>query len=474
MSSSQGPSQDWMQLPRGQFLTLLHVKDGVASTSLPEEFQLTDTDRGLLMGRILNDEDYWDRLLKGYIRLGAEPTLDWIIPVHRTQGPGFQTAFVKFIERVYQEPRMSRKGDKLIGTFKWFIQNPDNIHASSASDLELVSDSDVVTDTPQFYQSHSACPRPPIDHLTEMLKWLTSGPRLNSYHIKNICKMIDMLVAKGAVIDLHQNRFIEEYPRINPDAKKIPDNAVEIAMMPQCPASFLQTFLSTQSPEEQNFTRRSPVWRASGPILPRGMHYAVTSVEWIVTRIVQDLFNENKYDGPTVCIRHQYLQKLILLLNPAWTEYEECEALTQLVEVVEEVEPLFEVDVIGQLYKSDLFAAEVWFKLCRAVPGLASDVYQAECDRQTAEFGNRRHRFVIDKSWDPRIQWMEGEFKKHISDADADLAVNRDLKNAWKMMIFERGEDRQWWEIEDQDKWYVSIHEVRKTIERDPLYGVVF
>lgn len=68
---------------------------------------------------------------------------------------------------------------------------------------------------------------------------------------------------------------------------------------------------------------------------------------------------------------------------------------------------------------------------------------------------------------------MEGEFKKHISDADADLAVNRDLKNAWKMMIFERGEDRQWWEIEDQDKWYVSIHEVRKTIERDPLYGVV-
>ena len=146
-----------MQLPRAQFLTLLHVNDAVASTGLPEEFQPTDTDRGILMGRILNNEVYWNRLLNGYIRLGAEPTLDWIIPVHRTQGPGFQTAVVKFIERAYQEPRKSCKGDKLIGMFKWFIQNPDDIHALSASDLELVSASDVMTDTPQFYQTYSAC-----------------------------------------------------------------------------------------------------------------------------------------------------------------------------------------------------------------------------------------------------------------------------------------------------------------------------
>ncbi|RFN45240.1 7alpha-cephem-methoxylase p8 chain [Fusarium flagelliforme] len=447
MSSSQGPSQGWMQVPQGQFLTLLNLDDGVTPASLPEQFQLTDPDRNILMGRIINNPVYWDRLLNGYIKLGAEPTLDWLTPVHRTQGPGFQTAVVKFIERVYQSPRMPCEGNQLIA-------------------------SDRMTDTAMFYQTHGPCPRPPIDHLTEMLKWLTSGPRLNSYRIGHVCKMIDMLVAKGAIIDLHQNRFIKEYPEVNPDAKKIPDNAVEIAMMPQCPVSFLQTFLSTQTHEEQRFTHMSPVWRASGPILPRGMHFAVTNMEWIVTRIFQDLFDENKYIGPSVCIRHQYFQKLLLLLDPAWTDYTEFNALTRLVEVVEEIEPLFEDKLSDQRRHWDPFAAQVWFRLCRAVSGLADDFYQDDCDQSTRDFGNRRHRFVIDKSWDPRIQWMEGEFEKHISDADSGLAVNRDLKNAWKTMIVERGDDCQWWEIEEQDKWYVSIDEVKQVIDRDPLYGV--
>ncbi|KAH7184748.1 uncharacterized protein B0J16DRAFT_362452 [Fusarium flagelliforme] len=462
MSSSQGPSQGWMLVPQGQFLTLLNLDDSVTLASLPEQFQLTDPDKYILMERILNNPVYWHRLLNGYIKL-----------VHRTQGPGFQTAVVKFIERVYQSPRMPCEGNQLIGMFKWFIQNRENVNALSASDLKPVSASDVMTDTPMFYQTHCACPRPPIDHLTEMLKWLTSGPRLNRYHISVICKMIDMLVAKGAIIDLHQNRFIEEYPEVNPDAKKIPDNAVEIAMMPQCPVSFLQTFLSTQTHEEQHFTHMGPVWRASGPILPRGMHFAVTNMECIVTRIFQDLFDENKYIGPSVCIRHQYFQKLLLLLDPAWTDYTEFNALTRLVEVVQEIEPLFEDKLSDQRRHWDPFAAQVWFRLCRAVSGLADDFYQDDCDQSTRDFGNRRHRFVIDKSWDPRIQWMEGEFEKHISDADSGLVVNRDLKNAWKTMIVERGDDCQWWEIEEQDKWYVSIDEVKQLLDRDPLYGVL-
>ncbi|KAJ4127806.1 hypothetical protein NW768_008081 [Fusarium equiseti] len=486
MPSSQGQSQGRMQVlsfllfppSQGQFqltpplTTLLDLGDGITTLNLPEHFQLAGPDRQILMQRILNDPTYWHRLLNGYIRLGAEPTLDWLTAVHRTQGPGRQTTVVKFIEQVYQNPRMSRDGAKLLGMFKWFIQNQKNIDAPSASDLEPVSASDLMIDTPPFYQTHCACPRPPIDHLTEMLKWLTSGPRLNNSHISVICKMIDMLVAKGAIIDLHQNRFIKEYPEVNPDAKKIPDNAVEIAMMPQCPVSFLHAFLSTQTHEEQRFTRMSPVWRASGPVLPRGMHFAVTNVEWIVTRVFQDLFGENKYIGPSVCIRHQYFQKLLLLLDPVWTDYTEFIALKRLSEVLEEIEPLFEDVFSEQLRSSDLFAAKVWFRLCRAVSGLADTVYQADCDNSTREFGNRRHRFVIDKSWDPRIQWMEGEFEKHISDADSDLAVNRDLKNAWKMMIVERGNDRQWWEIEEQDKWYVSFDEVKRVIESDPLHGV--
>jgi len=472
-SSSEAPSEGQIvRTIEGEVLLriLLALVDGVEPPNVPAFFQLTtDHDRRGLMERILNDHVHWHRLLNGYIKLGAEPTRDWLFLVHRAQESSVQTAFVRFLERVYQSPRMVCDGAKLIGMFELFIQNQENVNNVSASDLN--------PDAPQFYfyQTHGTCPRPPIDHLTEMLKCLTSGPRFNSYHISVVYKMIDMLVAKGAIIDLYQNRFIKQYPEINPNTKKIPDNAVEIAMMPQCPVSFLHTLLSTQRHEEQRFTRTSPTWRAPGPDLPRGMHFAVTNVEWIVTRIFQDLFDENKYVGPSVCMRHEYGQKLKLLLNPGWTDLTEFNALRQLLDVVEEIEPLFEDDISGELRKSDAFTAQVWFKLCRAVAGLADAVYQAECDRSTRDFGNRRHRFVIDKSWNPRIQWMEGEFEKHISDANSGLVevLNHNLKNVWQSLIVERGGAQlNWWEIEEQDKWYVSADEVERVIRGESLYGV--
>lgn len=70
---------------------------------------------------------------------------------------------------------------------------------------------------------------------------------------------------------------------------------------------------------------------------------------------------------------------------------------------------------------------------------------------------------------------MEGEFEKHISDANSGLAevLNHSLKSVWQRLIVERGGAQlDWWEIEEQDKWYVPADEVERDLRGESLYGV--
>lgn len=416
-----------------------------------------------VMDLILRDEVDCVRLLDGYIKLGFEPRFDVFPLESRDPYEGEQTGFVRFLERIFQNRSSICDRARLVGIFEWFIQVQDNVHSPSASDLDPRS---------PVYATSPGRLRPPIDHLTEMLKWQTSDLRICKHFINLICKMIEMLCAKGAVIDLYQDRFITD-PRItrqtNAGGHKELGNAVEIAMMPYCPVSFLQTFLSNRTHEEQEFVAESVSWRPCGPDLPRGMHYAVTNMEWIVTRIHQDLFDENKHIGGRLGIGQEYQAKLSLLNRPDRTDSTELQALRNLVDVVANI--IFRLETGLNDSHRKLFEDGSWFRLCRAVSGLADDSYRAQCDESSKYFGNRRHRFVVDVSWDPRMQRMEREFKKEFPDSDLclSLAVRDEVLSIWRQMILERGDGRGWWAIEERDKWYVSAKEVEQRLRDEPL-----
>ncbi|CEI62352.1 hypothetical protein FVEN_g12047 [Fusarium venenatum] len=390
------------------------------------------------------------KLLNGYVKLGFGPSHVMVPLENRDTDDGQQTGFVRFLEALYEGNTLIRNRARIVTIFDWFIQLQSNIHHPSASDLGPMTTS---------HKTTPGRPRTPIDHLTEMLKWQTAGPTIHRRGVNLTCMMIEKLCAKGAVIDLYQDRFLTNQQT---GKLKRPNNAVEIAMMPQCPVSFLQVFLSSRTHEEQRFVAIGPVWKSSGANLARGMHYAVTNMEWIITRIYRDIFEETKHVSGRLHIDREYEEKVSLLGNPFWTDGVELRALRKLVEVVEGI--LHEIDE-SDFQRGEAFKYQSWFRLCHAVSGLADTSYRVNSEESSKYFGDRRHQFVIDLSWDPRFEWMEAELDKQILKSDSHISwTSRDeVASVWRKMIIEQG-GHEWWDVEEHD-FYVMAWEVEQALE---------
>ncbi|KAL6916388.1 hypothetical protein ACHAP8_007786 [Fusarium lateritium] len=390
------------------------------------------------------------KLINGYLKLGFEPSHVMVPLENRDTDDGQQTGFVRFLEALYEGKSLIHDQARIVPIFDWFIQLKDNIRHPSASDLASMTRS---------HMTAPGRPRIPIDHLTEMLKWQTAGPTVHTHRVSLTCMMIKKLCAKGAVIDLYQDRFLT-----NQQTGKVkrPKNAVEIAMMPQCPMSFLQVFLSSRTQEDQRFVAIGPVWKSSGADLPRGMHYAVTNMEWIITRIHRDIFEETRHVSGHLRIDREYLGKLSLLDNLSCTDDVELRALRKLVEAVEGI--LHEIDE-SDSQLGEAFKDQSWFRLCRAVSGLADESYRVNSEEYSKYFGNRRHQFIIDRSWDPRFEWMEAELDKQILKSDSHISwTSRDeVASVWRKMILEQG-GHQWRDVEERN-FYVMACEVEQVLE---------
>lgn len=407
---------------------------------------------------IMSTKSNCTKLLDGFVKLGFEPR-HAMVPLENRDSNDRQSAFVKFLEAIYEGNTLIRSRTRIIAIFKWFIECQDSVHSLSASDLDRDKTS---------HWTALGRPRAPMDHLTEMLKWQTSGSRVNKNGVRMKCEMIEMLCAKGAVIDLYQDRFRSGQRSSGPT----PNNAVGIAMTPQCPASFLRVFLSNRTQEDQEFVAVGKVWKSSGADLPRGMHYAMTYMEYIVTHIYRDIFGAIQHVGGRLHIDQEYRAKLALLNQPQWTDNTESQALRNLIQVVDDIVHEMELQTdFSQAEEGGGFKTYSWFRLCRAVSGLANDSYRAEAEEYSKHHGDRRHRFVIDPLWDPRLQWMESELDQRVLDSILLIAQlpRVEVANLWREMILEQGNGRQWWEVEEAYNFHVDAWDVEKALEEGAL-----
>ncbi|KAJ4251511.1 hypothetical protein NW762_011498 [Fusarium torreyae] len=348
-------------------------------------------------------------MLKGYARLGFGPFQTWHPLQHRASKDGQQSGLVKLIEGFFQHQIHAHDSKRV---FEWFAETRD---------------------------------------------------------MNTLCDMIDMLCEKGAVIDLHQDRFClkgdrEHLRQASLDPIKRPDNAIEIAMLPRCPSSFLSSFLKSYTESDQAFTARSKLWRRFGPDLPQGKHRAVTNMEWIVTRIHQELFDERDIREYGLCSEMciLYEMKFAFLSTAEFTDSIELGALKKLVAAIKEIgEALMFRDVRG-----NGFEAESWFRICRAVSCLAAESYRTESRQDAERFGERRHQFVINDAWDPRVQWIQ-------CNADTELPILKtpfgqllrdDAIQTWRRLIIEQGEHRRWYEVTEQEKSFVPIEQVKDSL----------
>ncbi|KAF4457229.1 hypothetical protein F53441_793 [Fusarium austroafricanum] len=389
---------------------------------------------------------------------------------NRDPHDGKQSGLVKILEKYFAAPFAP---DDIKRMVKWFIKDESSLHGLSASDLDL--------GTSFQYATRQMRPRPPIDHLAEMLKW-DAGK--SWWDVKQDClaSMIGMLCDKGAVIDLHQDRFklagdpvsLAKFQKQH--RPKRPDNAVEIAMRPSCPSSFLENFLRYRPEAEGALTDRSKFWRRFDPDRPRGMHRAVSNMEWIIFEIHRQFFEQfcdpletpdpdkEVWDYPND-LGTMYKVKVDLLSNDDCTDETERETLKNLATAVQEIHDTLK-PLVGTLNRdSDRLVeieAQCWFKLSRAVSYLASDSYREECKQLAERFDARRHQFIISYRWDPRVEWMHMKLLKEFprfSSPDGERLCD-DAFEIWQKLIFERGDERQWWEIAEQDKWFVPMNEV--------------
>ncbi|WXC60623.1 hypothetical protein SNK03_006506 [Fusarium graminearum] len=364
---------------------------------------------------IMSTKSNCTKLLDGFVKLGFEPR-HAMVPLENRDSNDRQSAFVKFLEAVYEGNTLIRNRTRIVAIFKWFIECQDSVHSLSASDLHPRKTS---------HWTDPGRPRAPMDHLTEMLKWQTSGFRVFG-----------------------------------------------IAMTPQCPASFLRVFLSNRTQEDQEFVAVGKVWKSSGADLPRGMHYAMTYMESIVTHIYRDLFGATEHVGGRLRIDQEYRAKLALLKQPQWTDNTEAQALRNLAEVVNDILHEMELQTdFSQAEEGAGFKTYSWFRLCRAVSGLANDSYRAETEEYSKYHGDRRHRFVIDPLWDPRLQWIESELDQRVLDSILLIAQlpRVEVANLWREMILERGNGCQWWEVEEAYNFHVDAWDVEKALEEGAL-----
>ncbi|KAJ4127807.1 hypothetical protein NW768_008082 [Fusarium equiseti] len=408
------------------------------------------------------------RPLNGLIKLGLQPRHDTFKLRSKDARRMVQTGFVKFLEHVYRSGDICKE-HAVLSTFEWFIELDENVHGRSVSDLHGI----------EFRSTRPSDLRPPIDHLCEMLNQ-ENIVRL-CHHRKDttdiICEMIEKLCAKGAIIDLYQDRFFR--PKFLQRSK----NAVEIAMTPHCPVYFLEIFLSNRTHEDDNFTAESPAWKPSGAKVQRGMHYATTDMRWVIQSVYNAFFTMDWSQGGKFDFARDFGAKANLLRSVKYTDSTEIKVLDNLVDTLSSIQSNFD-----SLRKKKGFRAElerrIWFALCRAVAPLADTGYNAQYEEHSKYSGHRRHRFIVDPSWDPRDQWLEKELDKHIplrTDRERYLpehctslarVMRDDLKKVWQQVMLDRSGGRAWWEIEDQNEWYITADDVQQALEDRPLEGI--
>ncbi|KAF9776057.1 hypothetical protein IL306_005814 [Fusarium sp. DS 682] len=380
--------------------------------------------------------------LKGYFKFGFQARFEWLASQTRHRRNGAQSVIVRFLDEYWS---LKDVGDAL-NMLSLFIQQASSVSGPSASDM--------------YSQT-------PIDHLVEWIKW-TADTYCGDGFQAGICELIDMLCEYGGAIDLYQGRFAD---RGHEDEG--PANAVELAMQSYCNFSLLDTFLSWRPQSEGPLTARSKLWRRFGPELPRGKHRAMSQMEWIVAGIHTQFYGRpfgpfkgcyaerlkgHDYPGDMAYV---YKTKVRMLSNDYCTDETEKEALNNLATAVEEVQKM--LHFTGRLHFSKELEHEGLFKLFSAVSCLASDSYRKECEELTEKFGPRRHQFIINDRFDPRVEWMKYTADARIPELQSEFGeIFRDeALEIWRRLIIERGDNRPWWEISEQDKWFVPVEDVK-------------
>ncbi|KAI7763670.1 hypothetical protein LZL87_011527 [Fusarium oxysporum] len=363
--------------------------------------------------------------LKGYFKFGFQPCSQWISTQSRDPNRGEQSVIVGFAEQYHSEED-TKDG---LNILKSFLQQ--TLHAIGAS----VSD---------------PFPRSPIDHLVEWIKWTADALFVDEFR-DGICDMIGMLCKSGDVIDLYQDRFgAQGHPETGPD------NAVELAMQSYCPSSLLENFLMYLPVGEGPLTARSKLWRRFGSDLPRGTHRAVSNMEWIVAGIHTQFYSRRfgpfrgygerlkGFDYPNG-IAEVYKIKAYLLSNDYCTNNTEREALNNLAQAVTKTQEM--MPFTGSIHHSEESENEVLFRLFSA-------------------FGPRRHQFIINDRFDPRVEWMKYTADVKIPELQSEPGkkFRDEALDIWRRLIIERGDNRPWWEISEQDKWFVPTEDVKSSL----------
>ncbi|KAH7184749.1 uncharacterized protein B0J16DRAFT_383804 [Fusarium flagelliforme] len=291
---------------------------------------------------------------------------------------------------------------------------------------------------------------------------------------------------ESAVVGPYRDRFMK------------PENGVGIAMMPHCPVSFVEILFSGPMHEDYEFTAENPSWKSSGGGVHLGTHYATTDLRWIVENIYEAYFwpfwhggwNFGKmivFDFAT-----ELGAKVNFLRSGRYTDSTELKVLDNLVDAVSRIQSnidnLHKDEAFQARYKSCEYHADfhklylestlgIWFELCRAIAPLADKDYKTQCEERSQDFGPRRHRFVVDPAWDPRAEWLERELDKQIPlcveeerclprYATPLQRVMRDnLKVVYRQVMAARAGGRAWYEIEDENEWYVTPEDVQKALQ---------
>ncbi|KAJ4006109.1 hypothetical protein NW752_001357 [Fusarium irregulare] len=327
--------------------------------------------------------------------------------------------------------------------------------------------------------------RPSIIHFLMMLeRQARNGSGHHQHGTAEITfRMMDHVFSRGEVANVYRDRLSK------------PESAIGIALMPHYPVSFLATLLSNPVHEGDEFTAENPSWKSSGGGVHLGTSYATTDMRWIVETIYEVYF-EPFWGFDDESRAHDFAReleaKVNLLHSDKHTDSTELKVLDSLVDAVSRIQ-----SNIDNLHKDAGFQAKyqscdyhadfhelylestvgIWFALCRAIAPLADKDYTTQCEERSQEFGPRRHRFVVGPAWDPRAEWLERELDKHIPlcvEAHRTLPkyatpvariIRDDLKKVYKQVMFNRAGGRAWYEIEDQNEWYVTPHDVRNALE---------
>ncbi|KAH7235016.1 uncharacterized protein BKA55DRAFT_544200 [Fusarium redolens] len=371
--------------------------------------------------------------LKGYFKFGFQPCFQWIPTQSRDHNRGEQSVIVGFTER-YKSEEDTRDA---LNILKLFLQQTPYVIGASASDPS---------------------PRPPVDHLVEWIKWTADAWFADEFR-DGICGLIEMLYRFGS----------QGHPETGPD------NAVELAMQSYCPSSLLKNSLMYRPAGEGPLTARSKLWRRFGSDLPRGTHRAVSNMEWIVAGIHTQFYSRKfgpfrgygerlkGFDYPDG-IAEVYKIKACLLSNDYCTDETEREALNNLTQAITKAQEM--MPFTGRLHHTEQSENEGLFMLFSAVSGLASDAYKMECEKLTEEFGPRRHQFIINDRFDPRVEWMKytADIKIPELQSEPGKKFRDEALDIWRRLIIERGDSRRWWEISEQDKWFVPTEEVKSAL----------